>query len=94
MNFYQACESMKNRIAVESLVSHTTYEISKEGLLAEGLLVPFDHLTTEEANGEWREVTVIETMKEFQQLSEAQKQQILEDAIKHFEFHENVRMKK
>lgn len=91
MNFLQACESMKNKIVVESLVSYTTYQMSKEGLLAEGMLVDFDHLTNQEANGEWREVTVIETMDEVNKLSPDETKQLLDDAIKHYDFHEKHR---
>lgn len=94
MDFLQAAESMKKGIPVESLVSCTVYEMSKEGLLAEGLLVDFDYLTTEEANGEWREVRVITTMEEYQSLTSEEKEQIFQDAMKHFEFHEKNRLNK
>jgi hypothetical protein len=91
INFFEAVESMKRGIPVESLVSYTTYQMSKEGLLAEGLVVPFEHLTVQEANGEWREVNIVETMEEFNQLTDEQKSQILDEAIKHFDFHEKHR---
>lgn len=86
MNFFEAAESMKNGIAVQSLVSFTTYQMSKEGLLAEGNLVPFSHLTPDEANGEWREVKILETMEEINKLSNTEKSQLLDEAIKHYEF--------
>ncbi|PPA85003.1 hypothetical protein C4A75_09505 [Brevibacillus laterosporus] len=86
MNIYQAIELMKNKKSVESLVSFTMYEMSKEGLLAEGILVPFEYLTPKEINGEWREVEVIEREEDFSNLSSEQKEQILVDAMKHYKF--------
>ncbi|MED1789066.1 MULTISPECIES: hypothetical protein [Brevibacillus] len=86
MNYYQAIELMKNKKAVESLVSFTVYEMSSEGLLAEGILVPFEYLTPEEANGEWREVDVIESEEDYNNLSSEQKEQMLVDVMKHYQF--------
>lgn len=86
MDFNQAAKLMSEGKAVQSLVSFTTYEMSSEGLLAEGLLVSDEHLTTEETNGEWREVRVIETEEELQSLTTDQKEQLLNDAAKHFAF--------
>lgn len=95
MNFHEACASMAKRIAVQSLVSKTTYEMSKKGLLlAEGLEVPVTHLTVEEANGEWQEVTVIESMEEFQKLSDEEVERILQDSVEHFKFNQTVREQK
>lgn len=88
MNFNQACESMGKGIPVESLVSKITYEMSKDGLMAEGLLVSFDYLTAEEANGKWREVTIIESVEELEKLSPKDKERILSDAYQHALFNE------
>ncbi|WCK57180.1 hypothetical protein PP175_28750 (plasmid) [Aneurinibacillus sp. Ricciae_BoGa-3] len=88
MDFYQACESMTKGNAVESLVSKTIYEMSEKGLLAEGMLVPLDYVTVEEANGEWQEVTIIESMEDFEKLSPEQKQRILSNAYQHAKFNE------
>ncbi|MGG1444946.1 hypothetical protein ABE354_23430 [Brevibacillus laterosporus] len=86
MNYYQAIELMKNKKSVESLVSFTVYEMSNEGLLAEGILVPFEYLTSEEKNGEWREVEVIESEEDYNNLSSEQKEQMLMDTMKHYKF--------
>lgn len=65
MNFLQAAQFMDKRIPVLSLVSNTTYVMSKKGLLAEGELVSFEHLTTDEVRGEWKEVRVIDIIQNF-----------------------------
>ncbi|MCP1161213.1 MULTISPECIES: hypothetical protein [Bacillus] len=86
MDFFEAMETMRKGIPVESLVSYTTYEMSKEGLLAEGILVPFEHLTVEEANGEWRKVTIIQTLEALRNLSDDQVQQLLKESVIHYKF--------
>lgn len=60
--------------------------MSKEGLLCEGLPVPFDHLTELEANGEWQEVTIIEKMEDYKKLSTDEKNRIMDEAIEAFDF--------
>lgn len=58
MNFFQAVKAMEKGVPVESLVSNITYEMKKKGLVADGELVPFSNLTTDEARGPWREVNI------------------------------------
>lgn len=89
MDFYEAVESMRKGIPVQSLVSKTIYEVNSEGLLAEGLPVSTEYMTVKEANGEWQEVEIIETMDEFDKLTEEDKSRILTDGIESYEFNES-----
>lgn len=86
MDFYDAIDSMRAGIPIQSLISKTVYQISKEGLLAEGMNVPLDYMTTIEANGEWREVTIIETKEELEMLTLEEQSALLDDAMIHFDF--------
>ncbi|MEK5393997.1 hypothetical protein NSQ59_27235 [Margalitia sp. FSL K6-0131] len=86
MNFEQAKETMKNGVPIQSLVSKTVYQISKDNLIAEGIPVPFDYLTEEEVNGKWMEVRLIDTMEEYEALSENDKKMILTEAFVQYEF--------
>jgi DNA polymerase III gamma/tau subunit len=93
MNFNQAAKLMGEGKAVQSLISYTTYEMTSETLLAEGLPVQNEYLTMLEANGEWREVQVIETAEELQKLTEEQMEQLMNESKKHFEYSQRRNMK-
>jgi hypothetical protein len=88
LNYNQAVHLMNRGVAVQSLVSKTTYKLSNDVLLAEGLPVANEYITEEEKNGEWREVTIINTRQEYKTLSNKEIEDILSDAYIQFKFNE------
>lgn len=53
MDFIEACEKMDQGYIVISNVSNKLYKIKKSCLFANGVIVPVDHLSSEEAKGTW-----------------------------------------
>lgn len=53
MDFNEACRQMDKGNVVLSDVSSKLYEIKNSCLLANGIIVPVDYISSEEANGSW-----------------------------------------
>lgn len=91
MDYREAHQKMESGQAVESLVSHTVYEINNGTLTAEGIPVDYNYINKDEKEGSWQSVYLIESMAEFNALSENEKTAFLETAIKHFQYNEKYR---
>jgi hypothetical protein len=86
VTYDEAIIDLKNGEAIESLVSRTMYELKNGVLLAEGLPVEERFMTQEEKEGTWRRVHIIETMEEFNSLSEEELEDIFTAANTHFNY--------
>ena len=91
MIFEEAMKRVGQGETVQSLVSFTNYSMSGDfDFLAEGEVVdPLKYLTEAEVSGEWREVEIIEKREDFEKLSADEKSQLLDEAMVHFDYHEN-----
>lgn len=94
MKFKQAYKVIQVGKPIQSLVSKNLYELKGEVLLCEGLPVSNEHLTPQEINGEWQEVTIIDSMEDYQKLSSEEKSRIHKDAYEAYEFQNKYRGEK
>lgn len=87
MKWEEAEKVMLNGGAVESQVSFTVYEMLSNGvMLAEGNVIDEKHMTIKEVDGEWKEVRVIKTKEEYNNLTDLEKENILASAYKKHQF--------
>lgn len=82
INIEQALKVMYEGGSVESLVSNTAYKLEKLDdrfkLYAEGLPIDLSYLTLEEIKGEFREIYIIETQEQFDNLSAKERSKLVD----------------
>ncbi|SFA70571.1 hypothetical protein [Clostridium frigidicarnis] len=82
MNIEQALKVMYEGGSVESLVSNTAYNLEKleDGfrLCAEGLQVDLTYLTKEEIQGEFKEIYILETQEQFNNLNDEERAKLID----------------
>lgn len=85
MNIEQALKIMYEGGSVESLVSNTAYNMEKLEdrfkLFAEGSPVDISYLTREEVNGEFREIFIVETQEQLDNLSEEEREKLINNTF-------------